>query len=196
MTTRSFIARPDGPGYRGIYVHYDGVPSHRLPLLLAAYQGRFNRDVDAMARHLVDDVIVGWEELGSDLLDGTPPAIVAFLTGGEQWCSRTLDHLTTPDGSPPERMTVTADSATHQDLQWGYVLQPHGIEVINLAYDVDGPIVGWDTDPRTKFSNNTAYWVPNGPVPVTALPPTPLPPTTARETALPQADAARPATRR
>ncbi|MFF9785091.1 hypothetical protein [Streptomyces nigrescens] len=196
MTTRSFIARPDGVGYRGIYVHYDGQPSHHLPLLLAAYQGRFNRDVEAMTHHLVDDVAIGWEEIGTDLLYGAPPAVVAALTGGEKWPSRTLDNLMTLDGSPVERMTVTADTVGQQDLQWGYVLHPHGIEVINLRCEVDGPVVSWDTDPRTEFADSPEYWVPNGSVPVTALPPAPLRSSTPPVTALPQASPYHPAARR
>ncbi|MGX1759909.1 hypothetical protein ACWIG5_23880 [Streptomyces lydicus] len=196
MTSRSFIARPDGVGYRGIYVHHDGQPSHHLPLLLAAYQGRFNRDVEAMTRHLVDDVAVGWDEIGTDLLDGAPPDVVAALAGDETWPSRTLDNLMTFDGSPVERMTVTADTARQQDLQWGYVLHSHGIEVINLMCEVDGPIVSWDMDPRTEFADGSEYWVPNGSVPVPALPPAPLLSSAPPVSALPQAPPSRSATRR
>ncbi|CQR61852.1 hypothetical protein [Streptomyces leeuwenhoekii] len=64
-----------------------------------------------MTRHLVDDVAVAWNELGTDLLDGAPPEIVIALTGGERWPSSTLDHLVTPDGSPPVRMTVDTSCA-------------------------------------------------------------------------------------
>ncbi|WP_306521712.1 hypothetical protein [Streptomyces sp. ISL-12] len=128
MSTRSFLARPADTGYTGIYVHFDGRPSHHRPLLLTAYQYRFARDLDAMSRHLVDDVAVGWNELGTDLLDGAPPEIVTALTDGEQWPSTTLDHVLTVDGSPPVRMTVTEQTAVDQDVQWGYVLHSQGIE--------------------------------------------------------------------
>ncbi|MEU6904299.1 hypothetical protein ABZ935_02900 [Streptomyces coeruleorubidus] len=79
-----------------------------------------------MSRHLIDDVAVGWDELGTDLLDDAPPALVTALTGGEHWPSRTLDHLITPDGSPPVRMSVTDTTADEQDMQWGYVLHKEG----------------------------------------------------------------------
>ncbi|GAA2442524.1 hypothetical protein GCM10010433_49600 [Streptomyces pulveraceus] len=46
-----------------------------------------------MTQHLVDDVAVGWEELGSDLLDGAPPKTVAALTCGDRWPSRTIYTL-------------------------------------------------------------------------------------------------------
>ncbi|MFI8308752.1 hypothetical protein ACIF80_36180 [Streptomyces sp. NPDC085927] len=110
-----------------------------------------------MTRHLVDDVAVGWDELGTDLLNGAPPEIVTALTGGDHWPSRTLDHLITPDGSPPARMTVTESTAADQDLEWGYVLRPHGIEVIPALHTASGPVVSWDADPRTDFSNPTAW---------------------------------------
>lgn len=125
-----------------------------------------------MARHLVDDVAVAWNELGTGLLDGAPPEIVIALTGGERWPSSTLDHLVTPDGSPPVRMTVTEKTAADQDLQWGYILRPHGIEVISVAHAASGPVVSWDTDPRTPFSNHPAGWPApaNAPVTTTARP--------------------------
>ncbi|MEV5506570.1 hypothetical protein [Streptomyces orinoci] len=113
-----------------------------------------------MSRHLVDDVAIGWEELGTDLLDKAPPALVDALTGGEQWPSRTLDNLITPDGSPPVRMTVTDSTADAQDLQWGYILHPQGIEVISLLHHDRGPIVDWHTDPRTAFSDTPTRWNP------------------------------------
>ncbi|MEW2620886.1 hypothetical protein [Streptomyces sp. NPDC048106] len=120
-----------------------------------------------MARHLIDDVAIGWDELGTDLLDGAPPAIVTALTGGEQWPSRALDNfLITPDGSPPVRMTVTERTAVDQELTWGYILRPKGIEVISVQLLAGwGPVVGWDTDPRTRFSDHTARWAFHLPVP-------------------------------
>lgn len=110
-----------------------------------------------MTRYLVDDVAVGWAELGTDLLDGTPPEIVAALTGGDVWPSRTLDHLITPDGSPPTRMTVTETTAASQDLEWGYVLHPQGIEVVAPLSASSGPVISWDTDPRSDFSQPAAW---------------------------------------
>lgn len=59
------------------------------------------------------------------------------LTGGEQWPSTTLDHLVAPDGSPPVRTSVTERTASDQDLDWGYILRPTGIEVINNPRSVE-----------------------------------------------------------
>ncbi|MDX3855667.1 hypothetical protein [Streptomyces sp. AK02-01A] len=123
------------------------MPSHHLPLLLTAYQYRFGCDLDALGRHLIDTpCCVAWDELGTDLLDGAPNALPAALAGGERWPSTTLDNVITPDGSPPTRMTVTDETATGQDMQWGYVLHPSGIEVISVTEDEHGPPVRWDPD--------------------------------------------------
>ncbi|AZK98665.1 hypothetical protein B7R87_26635 [Streptomyces tsukubensis] len=175
MTTRSFIARPTPDGYTGIYVHLDGTPASKLPLLLTAFQYRFGRNLTVMTRHLVDDVAVGWDELGSDLLHGAPVQTVTLLTGGELWPSRTLDHLITPDGSPPVRMTVTETTAADMDLQWGYILHPYGLEVVAVTEYERGPLVRWDTDPLSTISDDPAHWAPGLPAPVADRRPTPAP---------------------
>ncbi|MEU6182775.1 hypothetical protein [Streptomyces coeruleorubidus] len=141
------------------------MPSHHLPLLLAAYQYKFARDVEAMCCHLIDNVAIGWDELGTDLLDGAPPALVTALTGGEQWPSRTLDHLISPDGAPPVRLAVTESTVDEQDLQWGYVLGEEGIEVISLLHEDTGPVVSWATNPLTAFNDHPAAWTSLGPPP-------------------------------
>ncbi|MFF5719329.1 hypothetical protein [Streptomyces buecherae] len=125
---------------------------------MAGYQHRFGRDLEAMSRRLIDDVTLGWEELGTDLLAGAPPALVPALTGGQHWPSRQLGRLITADGTPPMRMTVTEESVEEQDLHWGYILRQQGIEVISLLHADIGPVVGWDTDPRTAFSDHPAAW--------------------------------------
>ncbi|WP_416481602.1 hypothetical protein [Streptomyces sp. CL12] len=56
LSTSSFIARPAPGGYNGVVVHDLDRPIHKVPLLLAAFQYRFNRDVDAMAQHIIDSV--------------------------------------------------------------------------------------------------------------------------------------------
>ncbi|WP_445020480.1 hypothetical protein [Streptomyces sp. SAS_276] len=176
LATRSFIARPapSGSGYTGIHVQFDGVPSHHLPLLLAAFQWRFARDLHALTCDLIDAVAIGWDELGTDLLDGAPHSVVQALPGGEHRPSRTLDVIT-PDGSPPVRMTVTEANADALDMHWGYILHPHGIEVISLLHEDIGPVVDWNTDPRSVFSDDPARWHSDAPPPVTAPAP-PAPP--------------------
>ncbi|MEI5100914.1 hypothetical protein RB200_23230 [Streptomyces sp. PmtG] len=190
MSTRSCIARPTETGYTGIYVHQDGYPSSRLPLLLAACQHRFAHDVEAVSVHLIDQVTIAWDELGTDLLDGAPKSLLKQLTGGERWPSREMDNITTLDGSPPEREVIT--EANSSDLSWGYVLHPTGIEVISLDAADRGPIVSWDTDPRTRFSDHPHLWLPGQPVPATRPPRT----TPAPAAPAPTSPAARPAAHR
>lgn len=168
MSTGSCIARPTETGYTGIYVHFDGYPSGRLPLLLAAYQHRFARNVEAMSVHLIDHVTIAWDELGTDLLDSAPRSLIKQLTGGESWPSREIDDLITSDGSPPEREVIT--EANSSSLSWGYVLHPAGIEVISLYAADRGPLVDWNSDPRTRFSDNPYLWLPGHPVPATRPP--------------------------
>ncbi|WP_343243827.1 hypothetical protein [Streptomyces sp. SID13726] len=146
----------------------DGVPSHHLPLLLTAYQWRFARDLHALRHHLIEDVAVGWDELGTDLLDGAPRSVVQALTGGEHWPSRTLDHLIAPDSSPPVRMTVTETTADALGMHWGYILHPTGIEVISLVHQDIGPLVDWNTDPRSVFSDDPVRWHTGALPPITA----------------------------
>ncbi|MEV7196906.1 hypothetical protein AB0N81_34660 [Streptomyces sp. NPDC093510] len=190
MTTRSVIARPTETGYTGIYVHHDGYPSGRLPLLLAAYQHRFARDVEAMRIHLIDHVSIAWDELGTDLLDGTPKSLLKQLTGGERWPSREMNDIITSDGSPPERQVI--NEANSGALSWGYVLHSVSVEVISLYAADRGPIIDWNTDPRTRFSDHPYLWLPGQPVPATRPPRT----TPAPAAPAPTSPAARPATHR
>ncbi|MFJ9033630.1 hypothetical protein ACIRQP_35030 [Streptomyces sp. NPDC102274] len=138
-----------------------------------------------MSRHLIDTVTIAWDELGTDLLDGAPDDLLTALTGGQQWPSTTLDNLIPPDGSPPSRMAVTDETAIAQDMQWGYILYPSGVEVISLTEEKHGPLVRWDTDPRTRFSDHPGLWSPARPAPTTApaagcaAPATPAKPTRA-----------------
>lgn len=177
MATRSFIARPTDTGYTGVYVHYDGYPSGRLPLLLAGHRYRFGSDIEAMARHLIDDVPVsayGWEELGTDLLHGAPEELRQALTGGDEYPSRTLDDVFDMNGVRATRRLVTPSA--NRGLDWGYVLRPRGIEVISPRTADHGPIVDWHTDPRTPFSDVHQQWKPDRPPPERARPTPAAPP--------------------
>ncbi|WP_395297312.1 hypothetical protein ACF9IK_30665 [Kitasatospora hibisci] len=172
LSTRSVIARPtDSGGYTGIYCHYDGYPSHQLPLLLTAYQHRFSGDVEAMAGHLIDAPVIGWSVLGNDLLDGAPERLRTALAAWDD-PSKQLDArgIITPDGSPPAKDIVTHDDTGW--LDWGYVLHPHGIEVINLYAYERGPVVPWDTDPGSRFSDEAHLWSRDGRLPLQPPPPT------------------------
>ncbi|MFJ5281646.1 MULTISPECIES: hypothetical protein [Streptomyces] len=55
-------------------------------------------------------------------------------------------------------MTVTDTTAGDLGMPWGYILHPQGIEVISMAHTGAGPLVAWDTDPSTPFSDHPAHW--------------------------------------
>ncbi|MGW2917760.1 hypothetical protein ACWDBF_07830 [Streptomyces angustmyceticus] len=164
-----------------MHIHFDGNPNSKLPLLLSAYQYRFNRDLEAMSRHLIDDVHIGWEELGTDLLDGAPTAVRNALTGGAEFPSRQLTGVCNVDGSPAERVLITQEGTG--DLEWAYVLRSHGIEVIDLQEYDRGPVVGWDTDPRSRIVPDPGAWIPHSRAPIVPPRSTPRPSTTASPSA-------------
>ncbi|WP_329309205.1 hypothetical protein [Streptomyces microflavus] len=165
MGSPAFIARPAANGgYAGVHLQFDSSPPNMVPLLLAAYQFRFRRDLEALSRYLVDDVVFAWDEIGTDLLDGSPPGLLQRLTGGAQWPSRGMTGVMNLDGTPAEREVITQDNSVGH--YWGYVLHPAGIEVISRQNDPRGPLISWDTDPRTHFSEAMALWMPGTPPPM------------------------------
>lgn len=173
LATRSCIARPTDTGYRGIYVHDDGDPSNHLPLLLAAYQYRFARDAEALARHLIDTDAIGWDYLGDDLLDGAPSDFRAALDAYSIGPSKPTDssRVFTSDGNAPLRMIFDECSAGDR-LEWAYMLRPDGVEVVALTEDTCGPVVGWDSDPLASYSDEPQLWRRDGPIPLAGLRPT------------------------
>lgn len=127
----SIIARPTPTGFAGRYVHNDGHPDMRLPLLRALYAGPFAGDLDAMLRFLVDDHPAGWSQLGLD---------VHGDTGFTNPCIRVGDN--TPrcycHGDRNETPWLHTEANTDQALaDWIYVLHPDGIQVIQAADDCE-----------------------------------------------------------
>ncbi|WP_129838107.1 hypothetical protein [Streptomyces sp. RFCAC02] len=108
-----------------------------------------------MSRYLIDEVAVGWEALGTDLLDGAPEEVRTRLIDSPHPSQHLVLH--TPDGTPPQRMTTT--EANTEGLEWAYLLRPAGIHVIHLpeGYNALAP---WDTNPLSPFSDDPARWAP------------------------------------
>ncbi|GAB7185635.1 hypothetical protein ATKI12_5466 [Kitasatospora sp. Ki12] len=141
-----------------------------LPLLLSARQHRFRGDVEALSHHLIDTPAIGWEEIGVDLLNGAPEGLRARLIGRDSVASSEVSAggILTSDGSPPSKDIVTEQ--TTEGLNWAYVLHAEGVEVIGLYEYERGPVVPWDTEPTSVFSDYAGLWSPTGPLPVTAPP--------------------------
>ena len=75
-----------------------------------------------------------------------------------------------PTGSP---LIYTERTASR--LNWGYVLHPHGIEVISMPGVERGPRVAWSTDPRVRLRDTPGLWKPGRPIPATTPPQTAAP---------------------
>lgn len=149
-------------------MHFDGYPSHHLPLLLTAHQYRFAGDTEAMARYLIDDAPEGWSYLGTDLLDQAPDVLRDHLAAGRDDPGKRY-----PAHSPDAPLIYTERTASR--LNWGYVLHPAGIEVISAPGADRGPVVDWNTDPRVRLRDTPSLWKAGQPIPATAPPRTTTP---------------------
>ncbi|KQV20949.1 MULTISPECIES: hypothetical protein [unclassified Kitasatospora] len=128
-------------------------------MLLGAFQHRFGGDVEALAAYLIDAPAIGWSTLGSELVDSAPDDVRAAING--PWGSEPskqfdADEIISSDGSAPAKDIVTHDNT--EGLDWAYVLHPHGVEVIGLYEHERGPLVPWDTDPTTRFTDRAELW--------------------------------------
>ncbi|WP_042375661.1 hypothetical protein [Streptacidiphilus neutrinimicus] len=63
MSIRSIIASPTASGFSGRYVHNDGRPRTRIPLLLTLHQQRFAGSTRSMTDLLIRDHPAGWATL-------------------------------------------------------------------------------------------------------------------------------------
>ncbi|MEU9183353.1 hypothetical protein AB0D14_02045 [Streptomyces sp. NPDC048484] len=121
----SVIARPDGDGFAGRYVHNDGHPHTRLPLLRELYAGPFRGDLEALQHFLIDDHPAGWSQLGH-----TP----AVDTGWDNSRSGIgYSHFVCfchGDRHDAPLLCTQADTDAGT-ADWVYVLKPDGIEVLH-----------------------------------------------------------------
>ncbi|GAU70744.1 hypothetical protein SSP35_22_00470 [Streptomyces sp. NBRC 110611] len=134
-----------------------------MPLLLAAHRYRFAGDTEAMARYLIDDAPEGWSYLGTELLVGAPDVLRDRLARGRDDPGRRY-----PPRAPGSPLLYTERTASR--LDWGYVLQPHGIEVISQPGTERGPVVDWNTEPRVRLSDTRSMWKAGQPIPATTPP--------------------------
>jgi hypothetical protein len=139
----SIIARPTPTGWQGRYVHNDGHPDTRIPLLLDLYHRHYRHDLQAMTRFLLDQHPAGWSQLGTDPTADTGWYNAVPLTQRHNfvcYCHGDRDEApamhTEADTTP-----VTADTV--------YVIHPDGVQVIEAGLDGDGwkpgYLIPWDT---------------------------------------------------
>ena len=126
MATRSVVAIPAGDGWMGRYVHWDGSPGSRLPVLLDLVK----RDgLDAVIRTVIEDNY-GWSYLDSTQtheLDGyhTDGRFIARPGYGAAY---TLNQA---GGSQMETDT-TADPVW---IEYVYIMGPRTITVLENTMD-------------------------------------------------------------
>jgi hypothetical protein len=130
----SIIARPTPTGFAGRYVHNDGHPDMRLPLLRNLYAGPFAGDLDAMLRFLVDDHPAGWSQLGPD-----PSRDTGFVSHVNRPIAQAMadrDFRCYCHGDRHEAPRLNTEANTDPVLaDWIYVLRPDGIDVVQAAGD-------------------------------------------------------------
>lgn len=136
----SVIARPTETGFAGRYVHNNGHPATRIPLLRALYAGPFAGDLDAMTKFLIDDHPAGWSQLGLD------PAVD---TGWNDERSSVYHHdfVCYCHGDRNEDPWLCTEENTDiGNTDWVYVLRSDGIEVIDLG-DGATTTTSWEANP-------------------------------------------------
>lgn len=130
----SVIARPAPSGFAGRYVHNNGHPDVRIPLLRQLYAGPFAGNLDAMTRFLLDDHPAGWSQLGPN------PTVD---TGWDNSRSAIgYDHFICychGDRSEEPQLCTHADTDA-ADAEWVYVLKSDGIDVYTDISEEDGAV--------------------------------------------------------
>ncbi|WP_051970813.1 hypothetical protein [Kitasatospora azatica] len=152
MSIRSVIARPTPDGYAGRYVHSDGHPTTRIPILLAAVQGHFGGDPQAAARFYLDEHPAGWYELGLDFTT-TPGYTETRPHPAGAWPNRCFCHGDRADA--PELLThENVDAVWHE---WIYLLRPDGLQIIRTDWrkstqaDWASHLLPWTTNPHAPL---------------------------------------------
>lgn len=144
----SVIARPTDTGFAGRYVHNDGHPVNRIPLLRTLYSGPFAGDLDAMTKFLLDDHPAGWSQLGAD------PTVNTGWDNGRS--SVHYDEFTCYcHGDRNEGPRIQTEDDTDVAIaDWVYILRADGIDVI----DLDGGKTishSWEAEPEPALPRGT-----------------------------------------
>ncbi|MFF2746445.1 hypothetical protein ACFVVA_12965 [Kitasatospora sp. NPDC058048] len=83
-----------------------------LPLILSARQYRFGGDVEALSHHLIDTPVIGWRDIGIDLLDGAPEEVRAKLISPHSIPSSTSTAPTTSPSRKARPLESTSSPRT------------------------------------------------------------------------------------
>jgi hypothetical protein len=123
VSIRSIIARPTGDGFAGRYVHQDGHPTARVPILLTAFQTHFVGNITAATRFYLDDHPAGWLSLGTDFT--AAPNYQAPSCANRCFCHGRDDE------GPTLLTHDTVDPLWHE---WIYLLRTDGLQIIRTDW--------------------------------------------------------------
>lgn len=139
----SVIARPTPIGFEGRYIHNDGHPDQRIPLLLDLYHRVYRHDLDAMTRYLIDTHPAGWSQLGHD--PTTDPGWYNAIPLTQRHGFVCYCH-----GDRNEAPFLHTEKNTEPTgADWIYVLTPDGIQITAATPGADGwkhdSLIPWST---------------------------------------------------
>lgn len=127
----SVIARPTETGFAGRYVHNEGHPAVRIPLLRALYAGPFAGDLDAMTKFLVDDHPTGWSQLGLD------PAVDTGWVNSRSSIGYN-EFVCYCHGDRNDAPYLHTEGNTDMALaDWVYVLTPEGVTYFEVGPEAE-----------------------------------------------------------
>ena len=150
MSTRSVVARVEGDGFRGRYVHSDGYPASRGPVLFALYHDTFQRDAERMMSVLLDHHY-GWSSLDpAEGTEGSWKAKSGYGTGLLEIYSdgrfvqvpRVGVAYTTEQDQTTEDEWYTQDDAD-VFLEWAYAVDVESRTLTTFTAEKDGSEYRW-----------------------------------------------------
>jgi len=142
MSTRSVIGRRTGTGFTGVYHHWDGYPSGLGATLVGMYQGRFEKNLDALLKYVIDDHPGGWSTLNISESRKVP----------ECFCHDAKGNKVSGNGMN----AMTEKNASGCGCEYAYVFYREGDEdrmSIFSSYSNDGKMIG-----MFGFGDEKARW--------------------------------------
>lgn len=157
MATRSMIARPEGDGWRGRYVHFDGYPEGVGRELWAIAHGQFKGREAELVTLLLDAHPAGWSSISSDYDWSLAPGfrIGGDSTGGAPVC---YCHGERAEGALEVGFGLFADRfGERAGCQWAYIVaDDFTVTVMRWAH---GRGVVQDGPDGRVYTDGDARWV-------------------------------------
>lgn len=170
MATRGAIVRRAGDGFAGVYHHWDSYPEGLGKTLWHLYRGRFQRDLDAMLRFLIEEHPAGWSSIVdadfslepgyTELRNSRTDDYYDGKLTTEEWLSLPQNrrpHCYCHGDRSEEPWTVTHKNAAESGVEWVYYFNPpQRYMAVLRSLNPDGkPMIG-----MFGCGNPEATWVP------------------------------------